>query len=182
MLLGRWLWSESTKARSAACLAVSNPFDNTGVGALDTIIVVAVVICLFASMTSLSLTVELLLILVRGALVVAITVAAVPMRSTRAGIATKKRPPPETPAPGPEAASILSMQTIVPLLVVAAKVWDSDYPISNADICSPVALPHGHRALVGPVGRVRGRERERDHLVGARRARDGGLTQRSVPR
>ena len=30
------------------------------------------------------------------------------------------------------------------LLVVAAKVWDSDYPISNADICSPVALPHGH--------------------------------------
>lgn len=31
--------------------------------------------------------------------------------------------------------------TLLVVLVVAAKVYDSDYPISNADICSPVVLP-----------------------------------------
>ena len=30
--------------------------------------------------------------------------------------------------------------TLLTLLVIAAKVWDSDYPISNADICVPTAL------------------------------------------
>jgi hypothetical protein len=31
--------------------------------------------------------------------------------------------------------------TFLVLLVIAAKVWDSDYPISNADICAPASLP-----------------------------------------
>lgn len=30
---------------------------------------------------------------------------------------------------------------VVVVLVIAAKVWDSDYPISNADICAPASLP-----------------------------------------
>lgn len=31
--------------------------------------------------------------------------------------------------------------TLLTLLIIAAKVWDSDFPISNADICAPGALP-----------------------------------------
>jgi len=40
--------------------------------------------------------------------------------------------------------------TLLTLLIIAAKVWDSDFPISNADICAPGALPrspNGERPL-----------------------------------
>ena len=51
--------------------------------------------------------------------------------------------------------------TLLVVLVVAAKVYDSDYPISNADICSPIALPQLNPPGAPPMTMRRVNECER---------------------
>jgi len=55
--------------------------------------------------------------------------------------------------------------TLLVLLVIAAKVWDSDYPISNADICAPGALPRTATGDSRPLSTRRVNDGERRVLA-----------------
>lgn len=55
--------------------------------------------------------------------------------------------------------------TALVVLVIAAKVYDSDYPISNADVCAPCLLPPYSGANARPVSMRRVNECERRVLA-----------------
>ena len=55
--------------------------------------------------------------------------------------------------------------TLLVLLVIAAKGYDSDYPISNADICAPGALPRAAQPSDKPLSTRRVNQAERRVLA-----------------